>query len=29
MLEFIDYNLFELIEVFCKLHHKTQNDEHI
>jgi len=29
MLEFLDYSFYELIEVYCKLHHKTQNDEHI
>jgi hypothetical protein len=29
MLKFLDYSFYELIEVFCKLHHKTQNDEHI
>jgi hypothetical protein len=29
MIEFFDYKFSKLIEVFCKLHHKTQNDEHI
>lgn len=29
MLEFLDCSFYELIEVYCKLHHKTQNDEHI
>ncbi len=29
MLEFLDYNFFELMQVFNKHHHKMQNDKHI